>query len=793
LYGWAWQPIPVLASRPGDVDAVVLDRSTSDGTASVHEATGDVLEALQDWLARPEGTLLVLTSGAVARDGEDVTDLAGAAVWGLVRSAQSEHPGRFVLADIDAQEDSRALVTSLAATGEPQLVVRAGIAHAGRLVRPAPSDGEPSTAFRSDGTTLVTGATGAIGARLARHLVTEHGVRNLLLLSRRGEAPGLVEELTELGADVQLAACDAADPVALAAVLEAIPAAHPLSAVVHLAATVDDGTVPSLDRSRLSGVLRSKVDSALNLHRLTRDADLSAFVLFSSVAGLLGNAGQGSYAAANSFLDGLAAHRRAHGLPAQSLAWGLWASDGDTTAGLSGTDRARLARTGMADLSVAEGLTLFDVASARPEPLLVPMKTEPGPVDAADVPHVFRALVPPSRRSASRAVASGAPDSAGVRQRLASLEPLARERAVLDLVLDRTAALLGYSGGGSIDPHRHFLESGLDSLTAVELRNGLNEGTGLRLPATVVFDHQTPAGLAAHLLSELDGDLAASPEPADESDSLKDLFADAVRAGRVQDGLGMLAAVANLRPSFTSVADIEHLPAPVRLKEGAGAQLFCFSTPVATGGVYQYARLAAGFDDGRGLHAVPMPGFLPGESLPSSPDAIVDVLAESLAKSVGDQPFALLGYSSAGILVHAVARRLERRGLPAAGIVLLDTYAISGDAAMGGDEADREAAAASLAKGMLSNESQYASFDRTKLTAMARYMDLLPQIGISGIGTPSLLVRPSDPFDPAATSWRTTWAHAGTVRTVPGHHFTLIDTDAPTTAGAVAEWLAGLD
>jgi thioesterase domain-containing protein/acyl carrier protein len=357
---------------------------------------------------------------------------------------------------------------------------------------------------------------------------------------------------------------------------------------------------------------------------------------------------------------------------------------------------------------------------------------------------------------------------------------------VLDLVLDRTASLLGYSGGSAIEAQRHFLESGLDSLTAVELRNGLNEDTGLRLPPTVVFDHQTPAGLATHLLSEMDG-AGPVPEPAGEPDALAGVFADAVRAGRVQDGLSMLAAVANLRPAFTSSADIDSLPAPVRLKEGAaGAQVFCFSTPVATGGVYQYAKLAAGFDDGRELHAVPMPGFLPGEALPATPGAIVEVLAESLRKSAGDRPFALLGYSSAGILVHAVAECLERGGTPAAGIVLLDTYVINGDDAIGDGAAD-------LAKGMLANESQYGSFDRSKLTAMARYMDLLSGIEIGGIETPSLLVRAGEPFEAEARNWQTTWSHADDVKTAKGHHFTLIDTDAPTTAATVAEWLAVLD
>ncbi|MGW5722472.1 SDR family NAD(P)-dependent oxidoreductase [Amycolatopsis sp. NPDC003865] len=795
LHGWAWQPVPVPAAAgswaaledgldallaAGPVpDVVALDLSTSD--AAVPEAVTGTLELVQEWLGRAEfasSTLAVLTRGAAALDGEDGTDLAGAAVWGLIRAVQSEHPGRFVLADVD--EDAAAWVPRLAAAGEPQLVIRGGAAYGGRLTRLAPSADAPATTFDANGTTLVTGAGGGIGSRLVRHLVTEHGVRNLLLVSRRGAAPGQVEELTELGATVTVGVCDAADEAALAAVLAAIPAEHPLTAVVHLAAVVDDAPVTALTRERVAAMLRPKVDAALNLHRLTEQENLSAFVLFSSVAGLLGNAGQAGYAAGNSFLDALAVHRRAHGQPAQSLAWGLWDAPGDATAALTDADRARLARNGVSPLSGDEGMALFDAASLRPEALLVPMKVsaagEPG-----DVPPVFRALAPRSRR-----VASQAAEGPTLQQRLAGLDALQRERAVLDLVLDRTAAVLGYAGGGAIEAQRHFLESGLDSLTAVELRNGLNEDTGLRLPPTVVFDHQTPAGLAAHLLAELDGD-GPAPEPAEEADGLAGVFADAVRAGRVEDGLGLLASVANLRPSFTSPADIDGLPSPVRLKEGSAAtQLFCFSTPVATGGVYQYAKLAAGFPGERELYAVPMPGFLPDESLPSTPEAIVEVLAETLRKAAGDRPFALLGYSSAGVLAHAVAESLERAGTPAAGIVLLDTYAVNGDDAIGDKAAD-------MAKGMLANESQYGGFDRAKLTAMARYMDLLPRIEITGIATPSFLVRAADPFDGLAGDWQTTWSHAGTEYTAPGHHFTLIDTDAPTTAAAVADWLTGLD
>ncbi|WP_219070955.1 beta-ketoacyl reductase, partial [Candidatus Mycobacterium methanotrophicum] len=178
------------------------------------------------------------------------------------------------------------------------------------------------------GTVVITGGTGMAGSALARHVVVNHGVRQLVLVSRRGpDAPGaseLVAELGAAGARVSVVACDAADREALAKVLADVSVQYPLSAVIHAAGVLDDAVVTSLTPQRVDAVLRAKVDAAWNLHELTRDAGVSAFVMFSSMAGLVGSSGQANYAAANSFLDGLAVHRRADGLPAISLGWGLW-------------------------------------------------------------------------------------------------------------------------------------------------------------------------------------------------------------------------------------------------------------------------------------------------------------------------------------------------------------------------------------------------------------------------------------------------------------------------------------
>ncbi|WP_446423354.1 type I polyketide synthase [Kitasatospora purpeofusca] len=495
--------------------------------ASVHTALDDALRLVQDWLADPrwdDGTRLVLvTRGAVSTAaGEEVTDLVGAAVRGLVRSAQSEHPDRFLLIDTDDPAAVTGLLPRALAGTEPQLAIRAGRLLAARLTRatvatdptPTPTPGTlagpdpaaaPSGIAAAGGTVLVTGAGGALGGLVAQHLVTAHGVRNLLLVGRRGaDAPGLADlaaELRGLGARVDVEACDVAERDALAALLAGIPADRPLSAVVHAAGVLDDGTVESLTPARMRHVLRPKVDAALNLHALTRDLPLSAFVLFSSASATVGNAGQGNYAAANAFLDALAQHRRALELPAQSLAWGLWARRSTMTGTLTAADLRRMSRGGTAAIGSEEGLALFDAALTLDEPLLVPVRIDLGRLRAAartaPVPALLSALVPgTARRPASGADAAEA-DS--LRRRLTGLTPEERVATLLDLVRSRSADVLGHGGAGAVDPDQAFKDLGFDSLTSVELRNRLSAATGRRLPATLVFDHPTPAAVAAHL------------------------------------------------------------------------------------------------------------------------------------------------------------------------------------------------------------------------------------------------------------------------------------------------------
>ncbi|WP_345059240.1 type I polyketide synthase, partial [Streptomyces rameus] len=497
--------------------------------AATRELVYRALRAVQDWIgnASAESSRLVfVTRGAVATArGEAVPDPAAAAVWGLVRSAQTEHPDRFHLVDLEATPDidsasltgpgtwhvaAGAALAALTAD-EPQIAVRGGELRAPRLFRAVtpPATAGPAGPWNADGTVLITGASGVLGGLVARHLAAEHGVRRLVLLSRRGDAaPGAAElaaDLAGLGAESVFESCDVTDREALAGVLARIPQDMPLRGVVHTAGVLDDGVVDALTPERVDAVLRPKADAALLLHELTRDLDLSAFVLFSSAAATFGAAGQANYAAANAFLDALAAHRHAQGLPAVSLAWGFWAERSEMTGHLADTDLARMARGGVVPLSSQEGLALFDAALTAEEALLVPVRLAATVLRGGNgpVPPLLRRLVRTAARRTAAAPATVAGAADGLAGELAGLPEAKREQVVLDMVRTHVGAVLGYGPGDEVAADRAFRELGFDSLTAVELRNRLNTATGLRLPATLVFDYPTAAGLARHLLAEL--------------------------------------------------------------------------------------------------------------------------------------------------------------------------------------------------------------------------------------------------------------------------------------------------
>ncbi|WP_443075048.1 type I polyketide synthase [Streptomyces sp. NBC_01435] len=483
----------------------------------VRDQVAGVLGVVQRWVVEERlagSRLVVVTRGGVGVLGGELVDVRVAPVWGLVRVAQSEFPGRFVLADLPVGAGVGELAAGLGC-GEPQWAVRDGSVRVPRLTRA--QVGVSGVPAFGEGPVLVTGASGVLGGLVARHLVSAHGVRELVLVSRRGAAAEgmdvLCDELAVQGAAVEVLACDVADRDALAQILDG----RELTAVIHAAGVLDDGVLESLDVSRLDGVLRPKVDAAWNLHELTRDLELSAFVVFSSAAGVFGNAGQASYAAANVFLDALAQARRAEGLPGLSLAWGLWAEASAMTSGLGESDRRRIARLGAEALSEAEGLELLDRAVGEGAPgFLVPVRLSSPAIcaqaQAGTLPALLRALVPATVRRQAAAGSAGAVAGGGAPiKRLTGLSPTEREEYVDDLVRREVAGVLGHATPDAIQATQPFTEMGFDSLTAVELRNRLAAVTGLRLPATLIFDHPTSAALADRILNDLVGDCVETP------------------------------------------------------------------------------------------------------------------------------------------------------------------------------------------------------------------------------------------------------------------------------------------
>ncbi|MDN3028466.1 type I polyketide synthase [Streptomyces sp. S.PB5] len=410
------------------------------------------------------------------------------------------------------------------------------------------------------GTVLVTGGTGGVGSLVARHLVAEHGVRSLLLASRRGPAaegvPQLVADLEDAGATVRVVACDIADRDAVAELLADMPPRHPLTAVVHAAGVLADGTVESLTAESVDHVLRAKVGGALTLHELTKDRPLSAFVQFSALAGTLGNGGQANYAAANAFLDGLAAHRRASGLPGTSLCWGWWEQSSGMTGELDQADFSRLRRMGIAAMPTAEALDLFDAACALDKPVLVPARVDVAALrnkSGDELPLLLRDLAGTGRPRRGRAGTGKESGALDLTAKLAGLPADEAQTAVLDWLRDQVAVVLGHPSGTVVDADQQFTQLGFDSLTSVELCNRLAAATGLRLPTTLVFSYPTPREMSEHLFGLLrpepgPASAAASGEDAEIREVLRTISIDSLRSAGLLELVLACAAPAGTDP-----------------------------------------------------------------------------------------------------------------------------------------------------------------------------------------------------------------------------------------------------
>ncbi|MHC3454409.1 type I polyketide synthase [Streptomyces prasinus] len=845
-------PAVLVAPCPPPADTA---GGAQDTAARMRWAAGWALKLVREWLAEPrpaDSCLVLVTSGAVPPDeggpvdgGTDSGASGGCAsapahapVWGLVRSALRENPGRFALVDMDDHPDSVRLLPGLLAAVAPETALRRGTAYVPKLVRVAGATGARRSRRRLDpeGTVLVTGGTGSLGMLVARHLVAAHGVRRLLLVGRRGpDAPGVDELVAELGgsgAEVTVRACDVADRAALADLLGSVPADRPLTGVVHTAGVLDDGTVPALTADRLERVLRPKADAALALHELTQGRDLAMFTLFSSVAGTFGSAGQANYAAANCVLDALARHRRRLGLPGTSIAWGPWRQSEGMMAHLTDTDLRRMARSGFGPLEADEGLALFDAAVAGDDPVVVAARLVPAALSGGD-PAADRSR-PPVPGAAGTSGGGGALFG----RRLAAASPGERGELLLTEVRALAASVLGHpEGAAAIDGDDLLAELGLDSLAAVDLRNLLATSTGLTLPPTLLFDFPTPRTVAAELAERyaqeavppgVTGDPGATgnpgvlerpeavghpggpgrtadngvpggpgragppqapvragdaPDTGGASDSLGALFRTACDRGRTWDGLALLTIAARLRPAFDSAGAPGAALDPVTLAPGgAGPRMICFPALSALSGPQEYARFGAGLRGLRPVSAVRHPGFGHGEALPATLDALVTAQAATVRAAAGDGPLVLLGRSAGGWVAQAVAERLEAEGSAPLAVVLVDTYP-SGD--------DPGQALSAMTSDMLRRAAEFLPAAPDRLTAMAGYFELFTGWKPSRLVSPTLFVRARDPLPGAEPA--PVWGLPHTEVTVPGDHFTVLEEHARTTALAVHHWLTDPD
>ncbi|MGW6283450.1 type I polyketide synthase [Streptomyces sp. NPDC055107] len=830
----------------GVISLLALDEAPSVSHPEVPAGTAATVALMQALVDRDDGSpLWVLTRGAVSTgDTDPLTRPVQAQAAALGRVFALERPGQWGgVIDLPEQPGDAGthLLTGLLAGGlEDQFALRDGEILVRRLVHAPRTDRQhpPARGWRPrpDGTVLVTGGTGAAAGHIATWLAS-HGAGHLLLASRRGpRAPGIRERvagLEALGARVTVVSCDVRDREAVRDLLASVPEDLPLTAIVHTAGIGRLQSLATTTRQDFSDVFAAKATGAQHLHELTQEMgiELDAFVLFSAVSAVWGVGRHGHYGAANAYLLALAEHRRALGLAATGVAWTGWAGSGMAVedASQEALRRHRLADGAFDELGMSPekaametarlwGLSLVEpalqlevlrqalddgdtvtmvaevdweqfttgYASARRRPLLQDIPAARAVMDDLEAPPAASA----SSGGASEVIA---PDH--WQRELGAAEPGRRQELVLDLVRGQLAEVLGHGSAGDIDPDRAFLEMGLDSITAVKLRNRLGNAVGLRLPATVAFNHPNPRELAGYLLAELP--LPTGPDPAAPAsapgtsagqgadDTLLELYNFACANGRVDDAVSMLQVAGRLRPTFSGPQGRDARPRPVRLAEGsAGPALICLTPYVAPAGAHQYARFAASFRGVRDMWVLPHPGFAKGEPLPADLDALFATQAEAALECAGGAPFVLLGYSSGGWVAHGTAARLEALGRPAAGVVMLDSFSL------------RHRDDARVFSTMMKQYHQLEgslSVAAEELTAMGHYMPLFHRWAenIPDVSLPTLLVRAEDQAVLNSETGAVTPPpeHVETTVPVPGNHYSLMQEHAGRAAAAVDSWL----